>query len=104
MLRFFAVLVLSTCALAQTGSIGGVVKYSNGAIAKGAVIQIEREDVRGESKTAKTDKRGHYQVNDLHPGPYRVVLTMGGHPADSADHVNVHSGATTPINLLIKIP
>jgi len=103
MLRLLGVLVLTTGAWAQMGAIGGVVKYSNGAIAKGVVVQVEREDVRGEQKSAKTDKNGRYLISGLPIGVYRLILTLGARVVDSADHVQTHPGATTPINFVIKI-
>ena len=103
-LRLMAGLAVATGAWAQLGAIGGGVKYSNGAIAKGAVIQIEREDVKGEHKSSKTDKNGRYLCSGLPIGMYRLILTLGGRAVDSADHVNTHPGVTTPINFVIKIP
>jgi len=96
--------VLTAGAWAQMGAIGGAVKYSNGAVAKGAVVEVEREDVKGEHKSAKTDKHGRYLLGGLPIGVYRLVLSLGTRVVDSADHVQTHPGTTTPINFVIKIP
>lgn len=103
-LRVAGLVALSTGAWAQVGAIEGVVKYANGAIAKSAVIQVEREDVKSERKSSKTDKNGHYLCNDLAIGIYKLNLTLGGRVVESVDHVRTHPGGSTRINLVIKMP
>jgi hypothetical protein len=103
-LRLISLVLFAISAYAQSGSVQGVVKYSNGAIAKNVTIQIEREEFKGVSKSVKTDKNGHYSCTGLPEATYRLSLIVGGHVADSADHVKVHAGAPTPINFAIKIP
>lgn len=103
-LRVFGVAALSLSAWAQSSAMEGVVKYSNGAIAKGVTIQIEREDFKGVFKSVKTDKNGHYVCSGLPVATYHLSLIVGGHTVDSVDHVKTHPGGATPINFVIKIP
>ena len=62
-------------AWAQIAAIEGDVKGPDGQPLKGAVILIERQDMKGTYKGAKTDKKGHYILNGLPvPGTYNVRL------------------------------
>jgi Carboxypeptidase regulatory-like domain len=103
-LRFWGVAALATSAWAQVGGIEGVVKYSNGALAKGAVVRVEPEDTKGVSKSCKTDKNAHYVCNGLPVAVYKLRVFMSGRLVDSVDHVRTHPGTNTPINFAIKIP
>jgi hypothetical protein len=103
-LRLCSVFALTASAWAQVGAIEGVVKWANGALAKGAVIQIEREDTKIAFKSCKTDKNGRYSCPGLPVAVYRLSLIVNGHVVDSVDHVRTHPGNPTPINFVIKMP
>ena len=60
---------------AQVTAIEGDVKGPDGQpMAKGAKILIERDDMKGTYKGAKTDKKGHYVYNGLPIGTYTVSV------------------------------
>ena len=53
---------------------------------KGAVILIERQDMKGTYKGAKTDKKGHYIYNGLpFPGTYTVSVFVDGQKKDETE-------------------
>jgi tetratricopeptide (TPR) repeat protein len=100
--RAFAVsaaglLLFAASATAQTSSLEGEVKGPDGKPLRGALIKIERKDIRGNYKV-KTDKKGHYFHAGLPLGMYRVTLEVEGKDVDSVDGVRTRLGDPTPIN------
>src|ERR1700680_542374 len=79
-------------AWAQIAAIEGDVKGSDGQPVKGAQILIEREDMKGTYKGAKTDKKGHYIYNGLPIGTYTVSVIVDGKTADSVNKVRTKLG------------
>ena len=86
----------------QISAIEGDVKDENGQAVKGAEILIERKDMKGTYKGAKTDKKGHYIYNGLPLGTYKVSLIVNGQTRDSVDNVRTKLGDPTPINFDMK--
>ena len=84
-------LILGGLASAQTGAIEGEVIGLDGKGVKGALIKIERTDVRGNYKV-KSKKNGAYFHAGLPLGTYTVALEMDGNIVDRAAGVRVGSG------------
>ena len=83
---------------AQIAAIEGDVKGADGQLVKGAVILIERQDMKGTYKGAKTDKKGHYIYNGLpFPGTYTVSVTVDGQKMDETKGVRTQLG--DPVNV-----
>lgn len=91
-------LLFSGAAFAQITAIEGDVKGVDGQLLKGAQILIEREDMKGTYKGAKTDKKGHYIYNGLPIGTYTVSVIVDGKTADSVGKVRTKLGDPTPID------
>ena len=89
-------------AWAQISAIEGDVKGADGSPVKGAAILIERKDMKGTYKGAKTDKKGHYIYNGLPLGTYKVSLLVDGNTVDSVDNVKTRLGDPTPVNFDMK--
>jgi len=88
------------CALtgfAQTSSMEGDVKGEDGSPLKGALIKIEREDIKGHYQV-KTDKKGHYYYGGLPLGQYKVTLEVDGKDIDYVDKVRTKLGDPTVNN------
>lgn len=91
-------LLFAGAAFAQITAIEGDVKGADGQPVKGASILIEREDMKGTYKGAKTDKKGHYIYNGLPIGTYTVSVIIDGKTQDSVNKVRTKLGDPTPIN------
>jgi tetratricopeptide (TPR) repeat protein len=89
---FFAV-----SGLAQTGAIEGEVKDENGKGLQGALVKIERTDIKGNYKV-KTDKKGHYFHAGLPLGTYNVALEVDGKEIDKVSGVRTRLGDPVPVN------
>jgi tetratricopeptide (TPR) repeat protein len=84
-------LLLAGAALAQTSSLEGDVKGEDGEPIKGALVKIERTDIKGNYKV-KTDKKGHYFHAGLPLGTYKIILEVEGKDVDYIDKVRSRLG------------
>jgi tetratricopeptide (TPR) repeat protein len=90
-------LLLTFGAYAQTSSLEGDVKGEDGQPLRGALIKIERKDIKGNYKV-KTDKKGHYFHAGLPLGTYKLTIEVEGKDRDSVDNVRTRLGDPVAIN------
>jgi tetratricopeptide (TPR) repeat protein len=94
----FCLMLFAGSAWAQIAAIEGDVKGPDGQPLKGAVILIERQDMKGTYKGAKTDKKGHYIYNGLpFPGTYTVSVFVEDQKRDQTTGVRTQLG--DPVNI-----
>ena len=100
-----AVLVFSFTASAQVTAMEGVVKDRDGKPIAGAVVKMDRKDIKG-NYTVKTDKKGHYGHYGLPLGTYKVSLEVDGKVRDQVDNVRTKLGdpIQVPFNLQAEKP
>jgi tetratricopeptide (TPR) repeat protein len=96
-----AALLLAGAAMAQTGAIEGDVKGPDGAGLRGALVKIERTDIKGNYKV-KTDKKGHFFHAGLPLGQYNVVLEVEGKDVDRVQGVRTRLGDPVAVNFDLK--
>jgi tetratricopeptide (TPR) repeat protein len=97
----FALLFLSLPAWAQTSTIEGVVKDPDGKPLVGAVVNIDRTDIKGHY-ALKTDKKGHYGHYGLPlGGVYDVSVVVDGQVKDFIKGVRT-KGDPTPLDFNLK--
>ena len=94
-------LFMASAAFAQVSSIEGDVKGEDGTPLKGALVKIERKDIKGNYKV-KSDKKGHYFHTGLPLGTYKLVVEVDGKDMDSVDNVRTTLGDSTVINFDLK--
>jgi tetratricopeptide (TPR) repeat protein len=92
-----ALLIFASAALAQVSSLEGDVKGEDGAPLKGALVKIERKDIKGNYKV-KTDKKGHYFHTGLPLGNYKLIVEVDGKDVDLVDNVRTKLGDSTVID------
>ena len=74
-LLVFSFLLLATgTSWAQITAIEGQVKGPDGGPLKGALVKIDRKDIKGHYQV-KTDKKGHYYYGGLPLGTYKITVT-----------------------------
>jgi tetratricopeptide (TPR) repeat protein len=93
--------LFSTVCLAQTTAFEGDVKGVDGQPVKGAVIHLERKDIKGNYKV-KTDKKGHYYSGGLPIGRYRISVEVDGKEMDAQDNVPSKLGDPTELSFDLK--
>ncbi len=94
---FACLFLLATAGWAQTSAIEGDVKGWDGQPLRGALVKIQRQDIRGNYQV-KTDRKGHYFHAGLPLGNYTIVLEVDGKPADTANNVRTRLGEPTVVN------
>jgi Flp pilus assembly protein TadD len=99
----FAFLLLSLPAFAQTTIIEGVVKDPTGKPVQGAVVDIERTDIKGSYKV-KTDKKGHYGHYGLPMGKFDVSVLVDGELKDAMKGVPTTPAMPAEVNFDLKAP
>ncbi len=93
-------LLFSALCLAQTAAIQGDVKGEDGKPLVGAVIKIDRTDIK-QSLNTKTDKKGHYFYGGLqYGGTFNISLEVGGKVLDAA--TGVKPAGVTDVNFDLK--
>ncbi len=85
------VLLFALAGFAQTSSMEGTVKGEDGAPLKGAVIKIDRLDIKGHYEV-KTDKKGHYFYGGLPLGNYKITLVVDGKDIDYVNGARTRLG------------
>jgi tetratricopeptide (TPR) repeat protein len=96
-LLVFSLSLFAGLSLAQTSSLEGDVKGEDGAMLKGALVKIERTDIKGSYKV-KTDKKGHYFHTGLPLGMYNITVEVDGKDKDFVKGVRTRLGDPTPVN------
>ncbi len=99
----FAFLLLTLPAFAQTTIIEGVVKDPTGKPLQGAVVDIERTDIKGSYKV-KTDKKGHYGHYGLPMGKFDVSVLVDGQLKDETKGVPTTPAMPVELNFDLKAP
>ncbi|HEY9140572.1 MAG TPA: tetratricopeptide repeat protein [Bryobacteraceae bacterium] len=89
--------------LAQMTVMEGIVKGTDGSPIKGAVIQIERLDIKTKHPyTVKTDKNGHYIYTGLPMGRFDVSVEVDGKEMDKVNNVQTTVSANKIVNFDLK--
>jgi tetratricopeptide (TPR) repeat protein len=95
------VLLLSCCAWAQTTTLEGDVKDQNGQPLKGAVIKLDRTDIKGHYQV-KTDKKGHWLYTGLPFGKYDISCEVDGKVMDKVSGVQSKYGESVPVDFDLR--
>jgi tetratricopeptide (TPR) repeat protein len=97
----FGLLLLSLPVFAQTTSIEGIVKDPDGKPLQGAIVKIDRTDVKG-SYPVKTDKKGHYGHYGLPLGVFDVSVVVDGQVKDLERGVRPTLSMPATVNFELK--
>lgn len=97
----FSLLLFSLPAFAQTTTIEGVVKDPDGKPLQGAIVKIDRTDIKG-SYPVKTDKKGHYGHYGLPMGTFDVSVMVNGELKDQIKGVRTSPGTPIEQNFDLK--
>jgi hypothetical protein len=95
---FVAVMVFVASASAANTRLEGVVKDASGHPVQGADIRIEAKNTGGLLTTVKTDANGHYILEGLAAGSYRVTLVVNGAVKTSINNTTLEPGVSTQLN------
>jgi Carboxypeptidase regulatory-like domain len=95
---FVAVMVSVASASAANSLLEGIVNDANGHPIEGADIRIETSNTGRLLTTVKTDANGHYILQGLVAGNYRVTLVVNGIVKTSINNTPLEPGESTQLN------
>jgi hypothetical protein len=95
---FVAVMVCVASASAASSRLEGIVNDASGRPIQGADIRIESNNTGRLLTTVKTDAHGHYILQGLAAGNYRVTLAVNGVVKTSINNTTVEPGESTQLN------
>ena len=95
-------LALAGTAWSQTATLQGDIKDQNGQPLKGALVVLERTDMKGHYQV-KSDKKGHWLYTGL-PGAatFNISLEVDGKVADKVSGVKANYGDNPPIDFDLR--
>ena len=96
-----AMCLSSAAALAQTTAVQGVVKGEDGKPIQGAIVHIQRTDIKGKYDV-KTNKKGEYGHYGLPLGTYNISVEVDGKVRDSLNGMRTHLGDPIVQNFDLK--
>lgn len=91
------VVITAGGAWAQTTTMEGDVKGQDGQPLKGAVIVLDRTDIKGHYQV-KSDKKGHWLYTGLPFGKYDIACTVNGQVMDKVTGVQSKYGDSTVVD------
>src|SRR5437867_11656988 len=90
-------------AIAQSGSIAGVVRDTSGAVMPGVVVEAASDALIEKIRSATTDEKGQYKIVDLRPGIYTVTFTLPGFNVYKREGIELTTQFTAPVNAELKV-
>ena len=95
---FLGVMLFVASALAASSILQGIVKDANGHPIEGADIRIQAKNSGRLLTSVKTDAKGHYSLEGLPAGDYRVTLVVNGTVKTSINNTTVEPSVSTELN------
>ena len=98
-----ALVLAPSLAMAQTGSIAGVVKDTTGSILPGVMVEASSPALIEKVRTATTDEKGQYKIIDLRPGIYTVKFTLPGFSIVKREGIELTTQFTAPVSAELRV-
>jgi len=92
----------AAAASAQVSGLEGTVKNPDGCPVAGAIIHIDRLDIKG-NYNVKSDKKGHYGHYGLPLGNYKLTLEVDGKTIDYLTVKSIRTRLGDPMNVPFQI-
>ncbi len=90
-------LLVACTAWAQTTTLQGDVKGQDGQPLKGALIVLDRTDIKGHYQV-KSDKKGHWLYTGLPSGTFDIACQVDGKTVDKISKVHSGYGDNPPVD------
>jgi hypothetical protein len=98
----FAMMLVATAAIAQTGSITGQVYDASGALVANATVTAV-SDLTGFRATVTSTSAGYYNLPVLPPSVYTITATANGFQSQIKKNVQLNVAATLPVNFKLQV-
>src|SRR5215467_12463912 len=95
---FLGVMLFIASVSGGSSVLQGIVKDSNGHPIEGADIRIQAKNSARLLTTVKTDAKGHYSLEGLPAGDFRVTLVVNGTVKTSINNTTIEASESTELN------
>lgn len=95
--RIFLLSLLATLAMAPPIALAQSPVGALAGTAKAGDVAVIRNVATGFTRQVKVGKSGKYQLRNLSPGTFEVIIRHPGGSADAPKKVDVHLGTTTRV-------
>ena len=99
---FVVLCLLPVAAFAQgasTATIVGVVRDASGGVLPGVTVEAASPALIEKVRTAVTDERGQYRLQDLRPGTYTVTFTLSGFSTLKRSDLELRTNFTAQVDI-----
>ena len=96
-------LLAPAAALAQDGTIAGVVKDVSGAVLPGVTVEASSSVLLEKVRTVVSDGSGQFSIVALPPGTYNVTLTLPGFSVVRQENIQLTAAITATINAELRV-
>jgi tetratricopeptide (TPR) repeat protein len=94
--------LFALASFAQITGVEGYVKGADGKPVQGAIVKLDRTDIKGHYETKGTDKKGHYIYNGLPIGTYNMTVWVDGKQVDALNGVKTSPGDPQRLDFDLK--
>lgn len=98
-----ATLLLSPAAVFAQASIAGQVKDSSGAVLPGVTVEVASPALLEKTRTSVSDGTGHYRLEILPSGVYRITFTLSGFNAVKREGIELKGTFTVTLDAELKV-
>jgi hypothetical protein len=97
-----AALCFNLAAQGGGSQVSGVVHDASGAAIQGATVTIINSDTSA-ARTAESGSDGHYTINNLPPGPYKLQATKEGFTTYNQTGITLQVNTNPEINVAMQV-
>src|SRR5688572_2150317 len=87
----------------QSGSIGGVVRDTSGAVLPGVTVEVSSPALIEKVRNAVSDGQGQYKIIDLRPGTYTVTFTLPGFATTRREGIALTASFNADVNADMRV-
>jgi hypothetical protein len=87
----------------SSGSIGGVVKDTSGAVMPGVTVEAASPALIEKVRSVVSDAEGLYKIVDLRPGTYTVTFTLPGFSTVRREGIELTAGVTVTVDGELRV-
>lgn len=95
--------LIPSAGFAQTGSIAGVVRDSQGGVLPGVTVEVTSPQLIEKVRTTVTDENGRYQIAALPVGTYKISFKLEKFATVERSNIELSTDLTAAVNADLKL-
>jgi hypothetical protein len=102
-LAALVLVLIPSLGYAQTGSIAGVARDSQGGVLPGVTVEVTSPQLIGGPRVTVTDEGGRYQIPALPVGTYKITFKLERFATVERSNIELTSDFTAAVNADLKV-